>query len=310
MELADRMFSVKTKHLETIMEWKGRRQSGNVEDSRGKSYRGGSGGGGFGILIAIYRALGWKGILVAMVLGLALWKMGIVDSSMFLGGGTTESSQQVAASPEEEERLEFVKVVLGDTEDIFSAEFARLGKKYEMPKLNVYRARVPTACGTGESAMGPFYCPGDKKVYIDLSFYDELDKTFNAPGDFAQAYVVAHEVGHHVQKLLGDSDRVNAMRGKPEYNQYSVRLELQADFYAGVWAHHSRKYLNRGDIEEAMQAANAIGDDAIQKKAQGRVVPHTFTHGTSEQRMRWFNKGLVSGKIEDGDTFSIPYESL
>jgi hypothetical protein len=160
--------------------------------------------------------------------------------------------------------------------------------------------------------MGPFYCPGDKKVYIDLSFYDELAETFNAPGDFAQAYVIAHEVGHHVQKLLGASDMVAAKRGQPDSNQYSVRLELQADFYAGVWAKHSIEYfkLNREDIQEAMRAANAIGDDAIQKKQQGHVVPHSFTHGTSEQRMRWFNKGLQSGRLEDGDTFSMPYSQL
>lgn len=293
------------------MEWKGRRQSGNVEDSRGKSYRGGSGGGGgLGLLMMIGRTFGWKGILAALALGLVLWKFGIVDPSMLIGGGATQEQRQIEISPEEQQRFEFVKVVLGGTEDIFSAEFDRLGKRYEQPKLTVYRGKVPTACGTGDAAMGPFYCPGDKKIYIDLGFYDELAKTFEAPGDFAQAYVVAHEVGHHVQKLLGASDKVNAKRGQPDFNEYSVRLELQADFYAGVWAHHSREYLNRGDIEEAMRAANAIGDDAIQKKAQGRVVPHSFTHGTSAQRMRWFNKGLVSGKIEDGDTFSMPYGSL
>jgi len=174
----------------------------------------------------------------------------------------------------------------------------------------VYRGRVNTACGTGSADMGPFYCPGDQKVYIDLGFYDELAQTFRSPGDFAQAYVIAHEVGHHVQKLLGTSDKVSALRGRPDYNEYSVRLELQADFYAGVWAHHSQQYLDDGDIEEAIRAANAIGDDAIQKKMQGRVVPHAFTHGTSEQRMRWFNKGLKSGKIEEGDTFSMPYRDL
>lgn len=176
--------------------------------------------------------------------------------------------------------------------------------------MQVYRGSTRTACGPGNAAMGPFYCPGDRKIYIDLSFYDELAKTFDAPGDFAQAYVVAHEVGHHIQKLLGTSDKVNARRGQPDFNQYSVRLELQADFYSGVWAHHNSEYLEPGDIQEAMRAANAIGDDAIQKQMQGRVVPHSFTHGTSEQRMRWFNKGLESGKIEDGDTFSMPYSQL
>jgi predicted metalloprotease len=158
--------------------------------------------------------------------------------------------------------------------------------------------------------MGPFYCPGDRKVYIDLGFYDELEQTFRAPGDFAQAYVIAHEVGHHIQNLLGTSDQVHAKRGQRDYNQWSVRLELQADYFAGLWAHHNQEYLDAGDIEEAMTAANAIGDDAIQGKMQGKVIPHSFTHGTSEQRMRWFMKGLKSGRIEDGDTFTMSYNSL
>jgi hypothetical protein len=158
--------------------------------------------------------------------------------------------------------------------------------------------------------MGPFYCPNDRKVYVDLGFYDELEQTFEAPGDFAQAYVIAHEVGHHIQTLLGATQEVHARQGQPDYNQYSVRLELQADYYAGVWAHHNQRYLDTGDIEEAIRAANAIGDDTIQGRTQGRVLPHTFTHGTSEQRTRWFDKGLRSGRLEDGDTFSIPYEAL
>jgi predicted metalloprotease len=174
----------------------------------------------------------------------------------------------------------------------------------------VYRGRVGTGCGTGSAAAGPFYCPADQNVYIDLSFYDELARTFQSPGDFAQAYVIAHEVGHHVQKLMGTTDKVAARQGRPDYNEWSVRLELQADFYAGVWAHHSRKYLEHGDIEEAMRAANAIGDDMIQKKTQGRVTPKAFTHGTAEQRMRWFKKGLDSGRIEEGDTFSMSYREL
>lgn len=270
-----------------------------------------AGGGGLGLLTMIGRMFGFKGILAALLVGGVLWKMGILDPSMLLGGGpSTGGSQQVEVSPEEQERFDFAKVVMADTEDVWTKEFARHGKQYELPSMKVYRGRVQTACGTGSAAMGPFYCPGDRKVYIDLSFYDELARTFKSPGDFAQAYVIAHEVGHHVQKLLGYSDKVAAMQGRPDYNEYSVRLELQADFYAGVWAHHSRKYLEHGDIEEAMRAANAIGDDAIQKQQQGRVLPHSFTHGTSEQRMRWFNKGLQSGKIEDGDTFSMPYRDL
>ena len=295
------------------MQWKGRRESGNVEDARGERSGGlGGGGGGLGLLMTIGRVFGIKGILAALVLGGVLWSLGIVDPSMLLGvdGGPSGGSQQVVAGPEERERFDFVKVVMADTEDVWTAEFARHGRKYELPAMTVYRGQVRTACGTGSAAAGPFYCPGDRKVYIDLGFYDELARTFNSPGDFAQAYVIAHEVGHHVQKLLGTSDKVAAMRDRPEYNEYSVRLELQADFYAGVWANHSKQYLERGDIEEAMRAANAIGDDAIQKKSQGRVVPHSFTHGTSAQRMRWFNKGLESGKIEDGDTFSMSYRDL
>lgn len=270
------------------------------------------GGGGLGLLAFIARRFGFKGILAAVLLAFVLLKLGIVDLNTLLGGASVGPAQQTQVSPEDEERYRFVKVVLGGTEDIWTGEFARIGRRYELPGMQVYRGRTQTACGTGSAEMGPFYCPGDRMVYIDLSFYDELARTFNSPGDFAQAYVIAHEVGHHVQKLLGTSDKVAAMRGRPDYNEYSVRLELQADFYAGVWANHSQQYLelDRSDIEEAMRAANAIGDDAIQKKMQGRVMPHSFTHGSSEQRMRWFKKGLISGRIEDGDTFSMPYRDL
>lgn len=293
------------------MQWKGRRESTNVTDARSETPgRMAKGGGGLGLLALIGRRFGFKGILAACLLGIVLWKMGIVDPSMLLSGGPAQSTQPIEVSPQEQERFNFVKVVMGDTEDIWTEEFKRIGRSYQLPTMKVYRGRVQTGCGAGSAEMGPFYCPADQQVYIDLSFYDELAQTFNSPGDFAQAYVIAHEVGHHVQKLLGASDKVNAMRDRPDYNEYSVRLELQADFYAGVWANHSRQYLERGDIEEAMRAANAIGDDAIQKKMQGRVVPHSFTHGTSEQRMRWFTKGLKSGRIEDGDTFSMPYRDL
>ena len=293
------------------MQWKGRRESENVEDARGRTSAGfGGGGGGLGLLTLIGRKFGFKGILIAVVVGVVFWKLGLVDPSLLLGDGTVTSSQPATAGPEEQERFNFVKVVLADTEDVWISEFQRIGRQYRLPAMTIYRGRVGTSCGTGSAEMGPFYCPGDQKVYIDLGFYDELAQTFQSPGDFAQAYVIAHEVGHHVQKLLGTSDKVAAMRGRPDYNEYSVRLELQADYYAGVWANHSRQYLDPGDIEEAMRAANAIGDDAIQKKMKGRVVPHSFTHGTSEQRMRWFTKGLKSGKIEGGDTFSMPYREL
>ena len=283
-----------------------------MEDARGQS-SGGGGGGGLGLLMTIGRVFGFKGILVALVVGAVLWMTGIVDPGALLGGGPSAGgSQRVVASQEEQERYDFVKVVLGQTEDVWSGEFARSGKKYEFPKLEVFRGQTQTGCGGGSAAMGPFYCPEDRKVYIDLSFYDELAKTFNSPGDFAQAYVIAHEIGHHVQKLLGTSDKVAAKRGRPDYNEYSVRLELQADYYAGVWANHSKQdlKLDNSDIEEAMHAANAIGDDAIQKKMQGKVVPHSFTHGTSAQRMKWFNKGLASGSIEGGDTFAMAYRDL
>lgn len=268
----------------------------------------GAGGGLGAILNVVIRMFGIRGVLVLAVLGIIGWQMGLVDPASLLGGGMQDVAYE--ATPEEEELLQFVKVVLADTEDIWREELTRIGRRYREPQLVIYRSRYPTACGTGDARMGPFYCPADQKIYVDLGFYEDLESQFDAPGDFAQAYVIAHEVGHHVQNLLGISDKVSALRGRPDYNQYSVRLELQADFLAGLWANHNRRYLDRGDIEEAMRAANQIGDDAIQSRTQGRVTPHAFTHGTSEQRMRWFMRGLESGRIEDGDTFDMPYESL
>lgn len=292
------------------MKWKGRRASKNVQDHRGRSARAGGGAGALGLLFNIGSRFGIKGILAVIVVGGIMWKLGLVDPAQLLGGAPQTTSGPVQASAEEQERLAFVKVVLADTEDIWKAEFSRNGGQYQEPQLVVFRGGVQTACGGASAASGPFYCPGDKMVYIDLGFYDQLERSFQAPGDFAQAYVIAHEVGHHIQTLLGTSQKVHAMRGRSDYNEYSVRLELQADYYAGVWAHHQRQYLERGDIEEAMRAANAIGDDAIQSKTQGKVLPHTFTHGTSEQRMRWFNEGLNSGSMQGGDTFSMPYDRL
>jgi predicted metalloprotease len=212
--------------------------------------------------------------------------------------------------PRDEERKEFVSVVLADTEEVWHKLFAQMRQKYQEPTLVLFRGRVESACGSADSAVGPFYCPADHKVYVDLQFFQELQEKFGAPGDFAQAYVIAHEVGHHVQKLLGTSDWVHNQRGqlsKTQFNQLSVRLELQADFYAGVWAHHAqrmRNILEEGDIEEAMRAAQAIGDDRLQRKAQGYVVPDSFTHGTSEQRARWFRRGLQTGDMRRGDTFN------
>ena len=290
------------------MKWQGRRRSSNVTDARGKRVAAGS--VGLATMINfVGRRFGLKGILVLAALGIIGWQMGLLDPAAILGGGQV---QEVGyqGTPEEERLFEFVTVVLADTEDIWQQEFRRIGQTYTVPELVIYRDRYPTGCGMGDARMGPFYCPADRKIYIDLGFYDALERQFEAPGDFAQAYVIAHEVGHHVQNLLGISGKVSAMRGRPDYNQYSVRLELQADFLAGVWARHNQRYLDRGDIEEALRAANQIGDDAIQARTQGKVVPHAFTHGTSEQRMRWFERGLDSGRIEDGDTFEMPYGGL
>jgi len=291
------------------MKWQGRRSSSNVDDARGSRVTGASSAGAGMLLSLVGRRFGIKGILVMIVLGVILWQAGLIDPNQLTGGPAQTTNVPYQATAEEQELYDFVTVALADTEDVWTAEFARHDAQYAEPTLVIYTDQYPTGCGMGQSAMGPFYCPADRKVYIDLGFYDELEQSFDAPGDFAQAYVIAHEIGHHVQNLIGTSDKVHAMQGRPDYNEYSVRLELQADYYAGVWAHHNQQYLDRGDIEEAMRAANAIGDDAIQGK-RGKVVPEAFTHGTSEQRMRWFNKGFESGRIEDGDTFSMPYSEL
>jgi len=281
------------------MRWRGERESGNVEDRRGIGGRGIAIGGGIGtlLLVAVVALLGGD---VRQVLGPLL-------------NGTEPAVSQPSGPPsaEEEERRKFVSVVLGKTEDVWQNIFRQNGKTYREPKLVLFTNQVDSACGYAGAAVGPFYCPGDEKIYIDLSFYDELQQRFEAPGDFAQAYVIAHEVGHHVQKLLGISERVDAMQrraSKTEANQLSVRLELQADFFAGIFAKYvnDKKILDPGDIEEALRAATAIGDDNIQRQTTGRVVPDSFTHGTSEQRLRWFRKGFETGDIRQGDTFNLP----
>lgn len=242
--------------------------------------------------------------------------------NFLLGGDTSQLPQQVPMNQGREmtaeekaaddERAAFVKVVLADTEDIWNELFNKMGRDYPEPTLVLFRDAVQSACGSASSASGPFYCPGDQKLYIDLSFYQELQNRFRAPGDFAMAYVVAHEVGHHVQTVLGISEKMARMRRQlspEEYNQYSVRMELQADFFAGLWAHYADRVKNvveSGDIEEALNAANAIGDDQLQKESQGYVVPESFTHGTSRQRMYWFKKGYQTGDINQGDTFNAP----
>ena len=275
------------------MKWSGRRGSANVEDRRGMGGGKLVGGGIGGILILL---------LVTLLGG---------NPADILGNLTGGSSQQSAyqGTAQEEELAQFVSVVLADTEEVWEELFRERGMQYKDPVLVLYSGSVSSACGRATSAVGPFYCPGDQKLYIDLSFYDELQRTFKAPGDFAMAYVVAHEVGHHVQTLLGTSGQMDALRQKlsdTEYNRMQVRMELQADYFAGVWAHHAEdmEVLEVGDIDEALTAANAIGDDTLQKQAQGYAVPDSFTHGTSEQRKRWFQKGYESGTIEGGDTFN------
>ena len=290
------------------MKWEGNRQSDNVEDRRdegggGRGFRVGGGG----------RGIGLGSIVIALVAG---WALGINPLTILgvIGGGDISAPQVQQAPaqrpPAEDRMAKFVSTVLADTEDVWKDVFAKGGSQYQEPRLVLFRGATPTACGTGQSAMGPFYCPGDQKVYIDLSFYQTLRDELGAPGEFAQAYVVAHEVGHHVQNLLGISEKMDNMRGRiseKEYNALSVRLELQADCFAGLWAkksHESRQTLEGGDIEAAMNAAAKIGDDALQQKAQGHVVPDSFTHGTSAQRVRWFNVGLETGSLKACDTFS------
>lgn len=290
------------------MKWEGNRQSDNVEDAR-------AGGGGRGFPIGGGRGLGLGTIAVALVAG---WIFGINPLTVLgvIGGmdGTAAPTQVQRAPaqrpPAADREASFVSTVLADTEDVWAAQFKQAGRTYQDPKLRLFRGSEPTACGQGDAAMGPFYCPGDRKVYIDLGFFDTLSQRLGAPGDFAQAYVIAHEVGHHVQNLLGYSGKVDAMRGRvsaAEQNALSVRLELQADCLAGVWAHDSQKskgWLERGDVEEALQAASQIGDDTLQRKSRGTVVPESFTHGTSEQRMRWFQRGLQGGSLEQCNTFA------
>ncbi len=281
------------------MKWQGRRTSTNVEDRRGKTVKGAIGGGvGGGILL----------IVIILLLNFC----GGGDLSQTLNN-TQLGSQAVTTTyqetEQEKELAQFVSVVLAETEDVWKELFAKDGMEYVYPGLVLYTDYVESACGMAGSATGPFYCPGDQKVYIDLSFYRELQDRFEAPGDFAMAYVIAHEVGHHIQNLLGIMDDVTSIQSgvsEAEANEYSVRLELQADYLAGVWAHYVNRMnlLEQGDLEEALNAASAVGDDRIQKEAQGYAVPDSFTHGTSEQRQRWFYKGFTSGTLEDGDTFN------
>ena len=292
------------------MKWEGNRESDNVEDRR--SDDGGGFGGGGGLLGG--RSIGIGTIVVALLGGWVLGINPLTILSMLSGGGapTAQVQQQTPAHkpPADDRMAAFVSTVLADTEDVWKDVFAKGGATYKEPRLVLFRGATQTACGQGQAAMGPFYCPGDQKVYIDLGFYETLKNKLGAPGDFAQAYVIAHEVGHHVQNLLGISGKMDQMRGrvsKADYNVLSVKLELQADCFAGVWANHAqsaRQILEQGDVEEAMNAAAKIGDDALQRSGGGAIVPESFTHGTSAQRQRWFDAGLKNGSIKACDTFS------
>ena len=286
------------------MRWEGNRQSGNVEDRRA----GGGGGGMFGA-----RGIGIGTIVIALIGG---WIFGInpltIIGILSGGGGSPAVVQQAPgqAPPASDRGAAFVSTVLASTEDVWNQAFRAAGAQYREPKLALFRGATRTACGMGQSAMGPFYCPADQTVYLDMNFFDTLERQLGAPGEFARAYVIAHEVGHHVQTLTGTTAKVDGMRGRiseREQNQLSVRMELQADCYAGIWTARSqqaRNWLEQGDIESAMNAAARIGDDALQKRGQGYVVPDSFTHGSSAQRQRWFAQGFKTGSIQACDTFN------
>jgi hypothetical protein len=278
------------------MRWRGERQSTNIEDRRGLSGGKIAVGGGLGGIVLL---------IIALLFG--------IDPQQLMQQLPEEPQSQVQSSrprnSEEDQLKQFVSVVLAKSEDVWTDMFRQNGRQYREPTLVLFTDQVRSACGMAGSAVGPFYCPADEKVYIDLAFYEALRQRFEAPGDFAQAYVIAHEVGHHVQNLLGISDRVHAMQqraGEAQANQLSVRLELQADFFAGIFARYvqNQGVLESGDIEEALTAASAVGDDRIQRQSTGYVVPDSFTHGTSEQRLRWFRKGYESGDMRQGDTFN------
>ncbi len=285
------------------MRWQQQRRSDNIEDRRGSRMSGPVKGGGIGLLLLALIGM-YFGIDPAMIMN-----MGSALQQVEQPAGQSAPLEESGA---EKQLREFVAVVLADTEDTWQTIFRNSGKSYREPTLVLFRGSVQSACGFAQAAMGPFYCPADQKVYIDLSFYDALKNQMNAPGDFAQAYVIAHEVGHHVQHLLGITEQMQAMRqrlSQSEYNRLSVRLELQADCFAGIWAHsadRTRNLVEPGDIDEALNAASQIGDDRLQQRQQGQVVPDSFTHGTSAQRVRWFRRGYEGGNPTSCDTFNTP----
>jgi hypothetical protein len=279
------------------MRWQGMRKSDNVEDRRGISGRQLAIGGGLG------------GIIIAVLFLLLGGDSGQILDSLQQAGAPATAGVSQPLTEKDKEMGDFVSVILADTEDVWSTIFRESGRTYQAPRLVLFTDATPSACGYASAASGPFYCPGDEKVYLDLGYFEEMQKRLGASGDFALAYVIAHEIGHHVQKQLGITDRVMSQQGRMserEFNQQMVRLELQADFLSGVWAHYAQRtkdFIEAGDIEEGMNAASAVGDDRIMKKTQGYVVPDAFTHGTSAQRVRWFRKGFETGDIGQGDTF-------
>ena len=281
------------------MRWEGNRESDNVEDRR-------SGGGGMG-----GRSIGIGTVVIALIAWGVFGINPLTTIGLLSGGGAPQVQQGPAQHPPQDDRqAAFVSTVLASTEDVWTQIFRQGGAQYQLPKLVLFRGTTPTACGMGQSAMGPFYCPGDRKVYLDMDFFDTMSRQLGAPGEFARAYVIAHEVGHHVQTLLGATGKVDAMRGRVsqrEQNALSVRLELQADCYAGIWARHSQQaknWLDQSDIESAINASQQIGDDTLQRQQTGTVRPDAFTHGTSAQRVRWFSMGLKQGSVQACDTFS------
>lgn len=291
------------------MRWKHARRSENVDDRRGKRR---------GV------AVGGIGAIIMALVGIFVFKMSPEEVlTQMQGSGQGQAAGQYVPTPEEAELADFTRTVLAFTEDVWDRIYPQLARevegavaRYEYPTLVLFSGITPTACGTGNAGMGPFYCPGDQQVYIDLGFFGELETKLEAPGDFAQAYVIAHEVGHHVQNLLGISRQVQGQRGRvseEQYNRLSVRQELQADYFAGVWAHHAEKQfqiLQKGDIEEGIRAAMAVGDDTLQRRATGQVVTELFTHGSAEQRIRWFRRGIESGDPGAHSPFEVPYEQL
>ena len=302
------------------MDWKGRRQSDNIEDERGSSPMGGTGGGGFrfpggGIGGG---GLSLRTIIVLVVIFLVLRAMGVdvmglLQQSGVLGGGSgyQQSTSSGNGQPANDEMKQFVATVLADTEDTWTGIFKSMGQTYTDPKLVLFSGSFPSACGQASAATGPFYCPSDQKVYLDMAFFQQMKDQFSASGDFAQAYVIAHEVGHHVQDLLGILPKFNQARrtmSEVDANKMSVRIELQADCFAGIWGKFTQQkgILQAGDLEEALNAAQQIGDDTLQKRTQGYVVPDSFNHGTSAQRMKWFKQGFESGKLSDCDTLNNP----